>query len=1222
MRVNVPKPSGDQTHSQASASEQIDDDLTVTPRPWSEVWSDHVNSTRNALARTARWLRRIFRAGAASLRHRPVWVLPLVSAGSATLFYARLPVEIRRAGSLLGAREDKVGELASALASSGHTMHADNQFAVAVAATLALIAVAWEGKRHTVSARRWSAFARLTTIGCAFGYLWFDLDENRRVSRYASTDNLRGLGRATNLKAGFFLVAGLLLLSTAGRRLPIGRGGNAINPPGYRYDPNEQPPGADWSPSSERLGIAVSGGGIRSASFALGALQELHQRGLLQRARYVASASGGSYITGAMTVSNRASEPDRGERVDAPPYSPGGPEEQKLRRNLDYLIGNKRVAASAVARLLVGLLINLVLLCCLVFVFVRPVGWLIGSSHVHPELRLQAPVVTDVGRPPTFCEHTEDELLGGCQQLLGEVTALPGGTDGPKGSLYSVSLRGEARAGEATPSIAADTLFSICVVVEVRPSGPSQEILVPVVQALPAVVQVIEGNRTVLRQPVLKMGSSMSTPCRAKPQVAQTALPVDVPADNPRLVSVRTLARELEFPRQPKIALDSSALIAAGEPLTIEQVRLTESPTMRNRTAVLQHDPLHMTTGDWRWPLLIVCGGISLFLIRMVARPRHWKFLNATATIVVIVGSAALLLEVILPWLVDLYPRKVTAGLSNPPTGSAKLPLVGTLPGGFLAYLVLSVSTIRRYMSKPKKVTDPTKTVRANAKALTRKITRIVQRTFVGAVLVGLGTIVLLNVLVVGVANGPNGHLAWLSHDLFGLALPFPPDLFLWAGVCALLLVSASQFEASTWALGPVYKRRLYWAFGLRRTGPKAEHVKLPDDRNRWDQIVLPMSGRTASAEHLLRPERAGFVDGRLGDGTELVLCCAANVVGQDRAPTGRRAASFTVSRSHVGGPEIGWIDTPTYLARMGKRRGWDLTIPSVVGISGAAVSPAMGKQSLGPIGSLLAMLNVRLGAWLPHPRWVMAMDQTSTWDHNPGWPWFVREVARRHRIEAPYLYVTDGGHWENLGLVEVLRRGCANVVCVSAAGDGEYSLSTLGEAIEIARTDLGVEITLDDAWETRPRVGGDPDSKLPSGRQYLMTADVTPSIGRAAPKAYASGRIEYPDGTRGRLLYLDAVMVDNLPVDVHAYAEKHAEFPNISTGDQFFDASDFEAYRALAHHITATALDSQDGHLFSAAISRCTRADAPEPTPTDQGEPVGYVIVLESTQVESFSFE
>jgi hypothetical protein len=71
-------------------------------------------------------------------------------------------------------------------------------------------------------------------------------------------------------------------------------------------------------------------------------------------------------------------------------------------------------------------------------------------------------------------------------------------------------------------------------------------------------------------------------------------------------------------------------------------------------------------------------------------------------------------------------------------------------------------------------------------------------------------------------------------------------------------------------------------------------------------------------------------------------------------------------------------------------------------------------------------------------------------------------EAAGHLSYRDTWMYVTDGGHYDNLGLVEALRRGASHIVVLDASGDKADTWSTLGGAIALARADLGVEITLD----------------------------------------------------------------------------------------------------------------------------------------------------------------
>ncbi len=77
-------------------------------------------------------------------------------------------------------------------------------------------------------------------------------------------------------------------------------------------------------------------------------------------------------------------------------------------------------------------------------------------------------------------------------------------------------------------------------------------------------------------------------------------------------------------------------------------------------------------------------------------------------------------------------------------------------------------------------------------------------------------------------------------------------------------------------------------------------------------------------------------------------------------------------------------------------------------------------------------------------------------------------EAAGRLSYRATWMYVTDGGHYDNLGLVEALRRGARNIVVLDASGDKADTWFTLGGAIALARTDAGVEIDLDPTTMTR----------------------------------------------------------------------------------------------------------------------------------------------------------
>lgn len=358
----------------------------------------------------------------------------------------------------------------------------------------------------------------------------------------------------------------------------------------------------------------------------------------------------------------------------------------------------------------------------------------------------------------------------------------------------------------------------------------------------------------------------------------------------------------------------------------------------------------------------------------------------------------------------------------------------------------------------------------------------------------------------------------------------------LWAAVIVALVLFGvvATSDLTTWSMHPFYKRRLASAFAVKRVDGKARAFLYEE---------LP----AASALQGMLPE--------------LVVCGAVNATEPELTPPGRFGLTFTFSGSQIGGPEVGWVNTAEYEQVLGEDRQEDITVPATIAISGAAVSPAMGKMGRGKrsLSSILALANVRLGVWLPNPRWVLADRGSDAGAMRPPRATYLfKELLGRYSVNDRFLYVTDGGHWENLGLVELLRRGCGDVFCFDVAGDSAGNYFTLGEAIALARAELNIDIDID-----------------PLGMRPGKT-DEGPVI---APHAHVFGRIMRDGEQIGRILYVKAALTADVPWDVRAYAERYPDFPNQPTFDQLFEDDQFEAYRALGYHLTTVALaERQDG--------------------------------------------
>ncbi|GAB3589004.1 patatin-like phospholipase family protein [Hymenobacter daeguensis] len=242
--------------------------------------------------------------------------------------------------------------------------------------------------------------------------------------------------------------------------------------------------------------------------------------------------------------------------------------------------------------------------------------------------------------------------------------------------------------------------------------------------------------------------------------------------------------------------------------------------------------------------------------------------------------------------------------------------------------------------------------------------------------------------------------------------------------------------------------------------------------------------------------------------------------------------------------------------------RAGGVHVGTVMAISGAAANPNMGYHSSPVTAFLLTLFNVRLGWWMGNPRrarWQSANPKT-------GLGYLLKDLFGRATPTDDYVCLSDGGHFDNLGLYELVRRRCRYIIVCDGEEDADLRFEALANAIRRCRIDFGVEIDID------------------------LTALRNRDAQKHTPTHAALGTILYPDdptpGTlsdeglppiaTGHLLYLKATLTGHEPVDVLEYAHQNPVFPHQSTGDQFFSEDQFESYRQLGYFAAS--------HLFPPA--------------------------------------
>ena len=280
------------------------------------------------------------------------------------------------------------------------------------------------------------------------------------------------------------------------------------------------------------------------------------------------------------------------------------------------------------------------------------------------------------------------------------------------------------------------------------------------------------------------------------------------------------------------------------------------------------------------------------------------------------------------------------------------------------------------------------------------------------------------------------------------------------------------------------------------------------------------------------------------------VINIALNLVGGSKlAWQERKAESFTASPLYCGSYELGYRKTD---APPGKRYGGEhgISLGTATTISGAAASPNMGYHSSPLVTFILTLLNVRLGAWLGNP------GKAGNATFHLGYPNFsvgpiIAEAFGLTNNTSRYVYLSDGGHFENLGLYEMVLRRCHYIVASDAGEDPECSFADLGEAVRKIRIDFGIPIEFG-----------------PMSIYSRSQIDALEGPGHNC----AIGRIRYsvvdgPAAPDGVIVYVKPACYGDEPRDIYEYFKRSETFPHESTADQFFSESQFESYRMLGAH-------------------------------------------------------
>lgn len=409
-------------------------------------------------------------------------------------------------------------------------------------------------------------------------------------------------------------------------------------------------------------------------------------------------------------------------------------------------------------------------------------------------------------------------------------------------------------------------------------------------------------------------------------------------------------------------------------------------------------------------------------------------------------------------------------------------------------------------------------------------------------------------------------------------------------GVAALVLIRILT-DANSTSLHHFYRERLSKAYLVRRQGGRA--VNFPYGKplrlstsapTSGPRLVLCAAANVADSEWIptdrnctsfvFTHDRIGFTDQTLPGGgcapasvayevaadwgcRDATIPAAVAISGAAFSPmTGRKNAqsrpyrmllALANARLGVWLPNPYWVDPVKVTRQLVRARKPD-AIPAVETLSGPEREQLMEKLSPRQRSWLDSggAVETSASSWWELKR--VKGWRFVTWGHSyldkPGPFRLFKEAVGKASLFDRKVYVTDGGHYDNLGLVEALRSRPRYIYVLDASADREDSFEALGHAIATARMDLDVDVTFD------PRTM----KKVEEGRAKAAWGHGT-----------ACHRV---DGTITDIYLAKVVLVEGLPWDIETYLGRNPTFPRTSTGNQLYGEWDFEAYRELGRQL------------------------------------------------------
>ena len=281
-----------------------------------------------------------------------------------------------------------------------------------------------------------------------------------------------------------------------------------------------------------------------------------------------------------------------------------------------------------------------------------------------------------------------------------------------------------------------------------------------------------------------------------------------------------------------------------------------------------------------------------------------------------------------------------------------------------------------------------------------------------------------------------------------------------------------------------------------------------------------------------------------------IVNCNAILVNDPNPVLSSRGGSSFAITPLHIGGHEHGWESNHSY-----ERKNREVSLATAIAASGAAANANSGYAGTGitrnrAVSLVLTLFNIRLGVWIRRP------TDSSTINLLKPTPFFPNlwygPLSRGYTARSTFVELSDGGHFENLGIYELVRRKLDLIIALDGEADPATGLPALVSLSRRIEEDFGATLTFDTSVDAIMPFA-------PSKARY-------PNDAKFSTLPFARATIRYADEpTRTTtLIYVKASLIEEAPFIARGYQAQHTDYPNESTANQFYSPAQFDAYREL----------------------------------------------------------